>query len=140
MIAFVMDPIGNSPPSSPRQPISPVQSPDPVTDAAAANGGDQLSFDNKLMALCSTYKVSLDLTRVAIKLEEKTPCWSPSPKKMWSESPIKLATNVLLALEEIEEPNKSTYMQLISERYDDFKADAAAALESAQKEQLLAPS
>ena len=136
---IVIDPFGNSSPSSPRQPISPVQSPDSVTDAAASNGGDELSFDNKLMALCSTYKVSLDLTRVAIKLEEKTPCWSPSPTKMRSESPIQLATNVLLDLEEIEEPDKSTYMQLISERYDAFKAEAAAALESAQKEQLLAP-
>ena len=136
---FFMDPIGNSPPPSPRQPITPVQSPDPVADAAAANGGDELSLDIKLMALCSTYKVSLDSTMVAIILEEKTPCSSPSPTKMRSESPLSLATNVLLALEEIKEPKKSAYMQLISDRYDAFKAEAAAALESAQKEQLMAP-
>ena len=139
MFASVMDSTGNSHPSYPRQAISPVQSPDPVADAAAANGGDGLSFNFKLMTLCATYNVSLDLDSLDIILEEKTPCLSPSPNRMQPESPIQLATNVLLDLEEIEEPDKSTYMQLISERYDAFKAEAAAALESAQKEQLLAP-
>lgn len=142
MFASVMDSTGNSHPSYPRQAISPVQSPDPVADAAAANGGDGLSFNFKLMTLCATYNVSLDLDSLDIILEEKTPCLSPSPNRMQPESPIQLAAELQLELDDIDD--KDTYIQSIVQAYnrlkaeeDTLKAEETAVRELAQKQQLM---